>query len=108
MVKVYSLSIRNRAAATLLGVAVLALGAVFLTLGFALLLGLVIAGGVIGAGVAGYRLLRGGAGRGAPRATASVNFDQYGANSRLDAGLDPALEVKPVAKAIVRPREEND
>jgi hypothetical protein len=108
MIKVYSLSVRNRPAAALLGVCVIALGAVFLTLGFALLLGLVVAGGIIGAGVAGYRFLRGGA-RAPNHGFARVNLDQLpGGISNLGSGLDPTLEVKPVARAIVRPRGEND
>ena len=107
MVKMYSLSIRNRAAATLLGVGILALGAVFLTLGFALLLGLVAAGGIIGAGMAGYRLLRGG--RGGPHATARVDFGTLSQGGpAIRSGLDPALEVKPTAKAVIEPRDAND
>jgi hypothetical protein len=107
MAKVYSLTVRNRAAAALLGIGVVALGLVFLTLGFALLLGLVVAGGVLGTGVAVYRRLRGA---GAPRRTASP-IDLAGLteiHSPRNAGLDPTLEVKPTIKAIVRPLDENE
>ena len=104
MAKMYSLTIRNRAAAALFGVAVIGVGAVFLTLGFALLLGLVVAGAVLGAGLAGVRLLRGGRG-----ATARMNLDELRTSqSPRISGLDPQLEVKPIAPAIVRPRDEND
>jgi hypothetical protein len=107
MAKVYSLTVRNRAAAALLGVGVIALGAVFLTLGFALLLGLVVAGGVLGAGVAAYRLLRGG--KSSPRHFSQIDLDQLTRmHSASGAGLDPSLEVKPTIKAIVRPLDQND
>jgi hypothetical protein len=103
MMRVYSLSVRNRAAATVVGVAALGLGAVFLTLGFALLLGLVAAGVVVGAGVAGYRMLRGS--RGLPKRS----FDQYHSlDGERDAALDPSLEVKPPVRAIVRPLDDRD
>ena len=88
MTKIHTLTIRNRAVAVLIGVGVLAIGALLLMMGFALLLGLGIAGTLVGAGVAGYRRLRG----------------TSGAHPRLD----PAREVKPVIKAIVRPLDEND
>ena len=107
MAKIYSLSLRNRAAATLFGVGIVALGAVFLTLGFALLLGLVAAGGIIGAGMAGYRLLRGS--RGEPRATARIDFGTLSQGApNTQSGLDPALEVRPAAKAVIEPRGTND
>ncbi len=108
MIKLYSLSVRNRPAAALLGVGVISVGAVLLTLGFALLLGLVVAGGIIGAGVAGYRMLRGGV-RVPNHGFARVEFDQLARGiSNLGSGLDPTLEVKPVTTAIVRPRDDND
>ena len=107
MVKIYTISVRNRAAAALLGVGVVALGAVFLTLGFALLLGLVVAGGVVGAGVAAYRLLRGGSK--SHRPLSSIALDRMSQmHSTSGAGLDPSLEVKPTVKAIVRPLDESD
>ncbi|MDB4874543.1 MAG: hypothetical protein JWM41_989 [Gemmatimonadetes bacterium] len=93
MPKVYSLTIRNRTALALFTIAVLGLGAVFLTVGLALLLGLVVAGGVLGAGVAAYRRLRGG-----PRQVPRANLDE----------LDPALEVKQIAPPVVRPHDDND
>jgi len=107
MVKVYSLTVRNRAAAAVLGVGVVALGVVFLTLGFALLLGLVVAGGVVGAGLAAYRLLRGG--RAGRQPLSRIDLDRLaGLHSEPAAGLDPSLEVKPAVKAIVRPLDESD
>ena len=96
----YSLTIRNRAAATLFAVGIIGLGAVFLTLGFALLLALVVAGSVLGAGVAVYRLIRGGS-RALPSGKGIGQFDRT-------EGLDPALEIQPVRPAIVRPRDESD
>lgn len=103
MAKIYSLTIRNRAAGALLGVAILGLGAVFLTVGLALLLGLVVAGGVLGAGVAIYRRLHGG------RGPLQVRLDGLRAGSaRSESGLDPSLEIKPPRAAIVRPRDETD
>ena len=107
MVKVYSLTVRNRAAAAVLGVGVVALGVVFLTLGFALLLGLIVAGGVVGAGVAAYRLLRGG--KAARQPLTRIDLDRLaGMHSAPGRGLDPSLEVKAPIKAIVRPLDESD
>ena len=99
----YSLTIRNRAAGVVFAVAVLALGAVFLTVGFALLLALVVAGGVLGTGIAVYRRLRGG--RGAPSMT--IN-EIHSGSWRPDSQLDPMLEIKPAKPAAIRPRNEND
>ena len=96
----YSLTIRNRASAILFAVLVLGIGAVFLTVGFALLLTLVVAAGVLGAGATVYRMLKGG--RSSPRR------ELYGRNGTVDAGLDPTLEIQPVRAAIVRPREDLD
>ena len=57
--KVYSLTVRNRFTATLLALAVLGAGAALLVVGFALLAGLAVAGGVLGTGVMIYHRLRG-------------------------------------------------
>lgn len=104
MAKIHSLTIRNRAAGAALAVALLGLGAVFLTVGLALLLGLVVAGGVLGAGVAIYRRLHGG--RGGPW-TVRLGGRRAGA-SPGESGLDPALEIEPPRAAIVRPRDKTD
>lgn len=89
MAKIYAVTVRNRAAGIALAVVVVGLGAVLLTIGFALLAGLMIAGGVLGTGYAIYRRLRG------PRQTLPP--------SQARAGLDPMLEVKPTRAAVVRP-----
>jgi hypothetical protein len=57
--KVYSLTVRNRFTATLLGLAVLGAGAALLIVGFALLAGLALAGTVLGTGYVLYHRLRG-------------------------------------------------
>lgn len=88
MSKVYSLTIQNRAAAIVFAIAILGLGAVFLTVGLALLAGLAVAGGILGAGYTLVHRLRGGRpGIGQPTAG--------------QAGLDPALEVHPIRPVIV-------
>jgi len=91
MAKMYALTVRNRAAGIALAVVVLGLGAVLLTVGFALLASLMIAGGVLGTGYAIYRRLRG----------ARQTLPSRG------HGLDPQLEVKPTRAAVVRPLPSN-
>lgn len=88
MSNVYSLTIRNRAAAVVFAIVILGLGAVFFTVGLALLAGLAVAGGVLGAGYAVVRRLRGG----------RPGLGQPIAGQR---GLDPALEVQPTRPVIV-------
>lgn len=88
MAKVYTLTVGNRAAGIALGVVILGLGAVLLTVGFALLAGLMIAGGVLGTGYSIYRRLRG------TRQTLQPSRGH---------GLDPQLEVKPTRATVVRP-----
>ena len=78
---VHRVSVRGRAAAIAMGIAALVVGGVLLVLGVTLLLGLLVAGVVLGAGVLAYRRLTGR--RLTPRDT----------NPRRD--LDPALEVFP-------------
>jgi len=89
MAKVYTVTVRNRAAGIALVVVILGLGAVLLTVGFALLAGLTIAGGVLGTGYAIYRRLR------CTRQTLPT--------SRAH-GLDPQLEVKATRATVVRRR----
>ncbi len=87
----YSLTVRNRASAVLLAIVVLSLGAVFLTVGLALLLALAAAGGVIALGVAVYRRLRGYL----PASRRQVHGARTSVNPALDPDLDPELEVQP-------------
>jgi hypothetical protein len=91
--KVYTLTIQNRIAATVFAVAILGLGAVFFTLGLALLAGLAVAGGVIGAGYSLLRRVRGKA--------ASDSSSLPGAREELN----PMFEVQPTRPAIVRSAE---
>jgi hypothetical protein len=91
--KLYTLTIRNRVAALVVVIALLGLGAVFLTVGLALLAGLAVGGGLLGAGYGLVRRLRG-----APsRAVGSIH--------RSADDLNPMLEVRPERPAIVGPAE---
>lgn len=98
MAKMYSVTIRNRLAGTVFALGIVGVGALLLTIGFALLAALVVAGGVIGVGARVYRMLRGG----------RQAFPHVGNRTDriADSGLDPALEVRPDQPAIVRPRDE--
>jgi hypothetical protein len=87
---VYSLTVRNRAAALVLTLAVLGAGAALLVVGLALLAALAVAGGVLGAGILAYRTLRGRPATPAPL-------------GRAGTALDPSLEVFPDRPAIGRP-----
>lgn len=91
MAKLYTLTIRNRAAAAVFAVGVVALGVVFLTVGLALLAGLAIAGGVLGTGYALVQRFR------------RVGRQQTlgGSPSDQASALDPALEIRPIRPAIV-------
>lgn len=93
MSRVYTLTIRNRAAALVIGVAVVGLGVVFLTVGVAILAGLAVAGGLIGTGFALVRRFGG----------AKSDGGNLVAGDRV--GLDPALEIQPKRPAIVAPVE---
>jgi hypothetical protein len=86
--KTYSLTVKNRLAVFLFVALAVGVGATLLVVGFALIAGLVVAGGVLGTGVAIYRRLTG-----KHRATLP-------AQGARDLGLDPALEVFPVPQAI--------
>ena len=101
MGKMYSLTVRNRAAGAVFAVAILGLGAVFLTVGLALLLALVVAGAALGAGVSFYRRLRGGS------SASRMKLGEMGASApNRVAGLDPAMEIQATRPAIVSPRNE--
>ena len=89
MSRAYILTIRNRAAAVLIGVAVVGLGVVFLTVGVAILAGLAVAGGLIGTAFALVRRLSG----------AKSDARRFVASDRV--GLDPSLEIQPKRPAIV-------
>ena len=88
MAKVYALTIRNRAIAVVLAIAILGLGAAFFTVGLVLLAGLAVAGGVLGAGYAAIQRLRG------------VRSPRGGRSVAQAYVLDPALEVRPVQRPI--------
>ncbi len=104
MTRVVSISIRNRAIALLVLLALVGLGVVMLTVGLALLSGLTIAGGVIGAGIAAYRALRGGRGAIGGRSRGA----QFGSAGQRLTGLDPSLEVRSVGTTVVKPAHDGD
>ena len=81
--------------AVLATLVVLGAGAALLMVGLALLAGLAVAGGVLGAGILAYRAIRG-----QPPATL-----RRGPSA---SGLDPALEIFPEQRAIdaAEPNEE--
>jgi hypothetical protein len=93
--QVYTFSTKNRVVATLATLVVLGAGAALLLLGLALLAGVAIAGGVLGAGVLAVRALRGE--RKAPLRAPSAA-----------SGLDPSLEVFPEAPRIGQPEPNDD
>ena len=93
--QVYTFSTKNRVVATLAALVVLGAGAALLLVGFALLAGVAIAGGVLGAGMLAVRALRGE--RTAPR------HARFG-----ESGLDPSLEVFPEPPRIGQPEPNDD
>ena len=93
MANVYTLTIKNRIAAIVVAIAILGLGAVFFTVGLALLAGLAVAGGVIGAGYSLVRRIRG-------RGTSDFRSIPVARDE-----LNPELEVQPIRPAIVGPVE---
>ena len=92
--KVYSLTVRNRALAALIGLAVLAAGAALLVIGIALLVGLAMAAGALGLGIIAWRKLRGRPARGRP--APGLPPDAPRAADRLD----PSLEIFPEPRAL--------
>ena len=86
---VYSVTIRNRAVAALVGLLVLGAGAALLVLGIALLAGLAVAGGLLGTGILVYRKLRG-------HSPLPVARERVGT-------LDPSLEVFPETPHLETP-----
>jgi hypothetical protein len=95
MVKVYKVTVRNRAAGIALGVGIVGIGILLLTVGLALLAALAVAGGVLGAGYVLYHRLRGSRPTLPPQSARST-------------GLDPMLEVKPARPATIRVIERGD
>lgn len=92
--QVYTFSTKNRLVALLAALVVLGAGAALLLVGLALLAGVAVVGGVMGAGLLAYRALRGqkqSTLRGSPAWTT----------------LDPSLEVFPEPRQIADP-EPND
>jgi hypothetical protein len=90
---VYTLTIKNRIAAILIAIAILGLGAIFFTVGLALLAGLAVAGGAIGAGYGLLRRIRGG------------GASDFRSIPVVRDELNPDLEVQPIRPAIVGPAE---
>ena len=84
--KVYSMTLKNRFAATLVVLGLVGLGAAVLFVGFAVLAGLAVTGAVVGTGMSLYNRLRGRK----PEA-----FQPY-----RQVGLDPSLEVFPQRREL--------
>jgi hypothetical protein len=85
--KVYSMTLKNRFAATLLLLGLVGLGAAVLFVGFAVLAGLAVAGAVVGTTMSIYNRLRG--------RTPEI-LQPY----RQAPGLDPSLEVFPQRREL--------
>jgi hypothetical protein len=98
MIKVYSVSTRNRFGTIVFAIAILGLGALFFTVGLALLAGLVAAGGLIGLGVGIARRLRQGFQQLPPNGAPSQRT--------VTGTLDPSLEILPVTPVIVTPKHD--
>ena len=84
--RVYSLTLRNRFAATLFVLGMIGLGAAMLFVGFAVIAMLAAAGAILGTGAAIYNRLRG--------RTADPRY------AIRDPQLDPSLEVFPTRDVI--------
>jgi hypothetical protein len=92
---VYTFSTKNKVVATLAALVVLGAGAALLLVGFALLAGVAVVGGVLGTGLLAYRAVRG-------QRTPPLR------NSWRSSGLDPALEVFPESGRIDGTASPND
>ena len=77
----FSITVRNRWLALLVGLLVLGAGAALLVVGLALLAALALAGGVLGMAIIAYRKLRG--------------IPAHPLRTPSHSGLDPSLEVFP-------------
>jgi hypothetical protein len=93
--QVYTFTTKNRVVAALAALVVLGAGAALLLVGLALLAGVAIAGGVLGAGLLAVRALRGE--RHAPLRASSAR-----------STLDPSLEVFPEPSGIAEPGPNDD
>lgn len=82
--RVYQITVRNKAAAVALGATVVVVGGALVVVGLTLLTGLLLGGAVLGTGALLIRRLTGGKGTAGSRAS-----------TRIDSGLDPAQEVFP-------------
>jgi len=92
---VYTFSTKNRVVATLAALVVLGAGAALLLVGFALLAGVAVAGGVLGAGVLAVRALRG-------ERRDPLHAPYHG------RAMDPSLEVFPDQPRIGRAEPNDD
>ncbi len=92
---VYTFSTKNRVVATLAALVVLGAGAALLLVGFALLAGVAVAGGVLGAGVLAVRALRG-------ERRDPLHAPNHG------RAMDPSLEVFPDQRRIGHPEPNDD
>jgi len=92
---VYTFSTKNRVVATLAALVVLGAGAALLLVGFALLAGVAVAGGVLGAGVLAVRALRG-------ERRDPLHPPYHG------RAMDPSLEVFPDQPRIGHPEPNDD
>jgi hypothetical protein len=90
MIRIYGLTARSRPARIALAAAAIAVGAVLVTFGVFLLLGLAAVGTVVGAGVLLFRALTG-------RPTRRIH------GPPIDPELDPSLEVFPEQSAAQPP-----
>ena len=93
--QVYTFSTKNRVVAILAALVVLGAGAALLLVGFALLAGVAIAGGVLGAGMLAVRALRG-------ERRAPLDAPFHG------SAMDPSLEVFPDQPRIGHPEPNDD
>ena len=93
--QVYTFSTKNRIVGLLAALVVLGAGAALMVLGLALLAGVAIAGGVLGAGVLAYRALRG-------QPSPSIR------GPRASGDLDPSLEVFAEPRRVDDPSAPND
>jgi len=93
--QVYTFSTKNRLIAALAALVVLGAGAALLLVGLALLAGVAIAGGVLGAGLLAVRALRGE--RQSPLPASATT-----------SALDPSLEVFPEPPRIADPEPNDD
>jgi hypothetical protein len=100
--RVYTFGTRNRFVAVLAALVVLGAGAALLLLGLALLAGVAVAGGVLGAGVLAYRALTGK--RDAPlaeppRRTLDPALEVFPEPGRADAGAEPNEDRRRIGPA---------